>query len=235
YAQPAPGTYNPSPHYSPRELEREHRICDLCGKVETPSVRFRFCGGCMTAVYCSQDCQKAHWPSHKSICQYTAQSVKKADENVDGDVAKNLRKFSSAHLSLLEWAGFQALQLKRIPANIRQNALLIKMSYRKQVDSNSQFSITSTDVVPRSYFHDPLIIADIQRREERCRQKGGIGILLIIVQCGTTAQVIPVEIGHPAKISWDFCDDWNQVLSQFVESGRTDFKPPATTSQGISF
>lgn len=49
---------------------------------------------------------------------------------MDESLVKNLRKFVSAHSSLLGWAGFQALQLKRLPANVRQSALLIELSYR---------------------------------------------------------------------------------------------------------
>lgn len=95
-----------------------------------------------------------------------------------------------------------------------------------------RFSIASTHVVPRSYIDDPLVIADIQRREERCRQNGGIGTLVVIIQCGTTSQVMPFEVDPPAKISWGSRDDWAPILSAFVESGRTDFKPISTIRRG---
>lgn len=51
------------------------------------------------------------------------------------DIVKGVRKFTSAHATLLGWAGFQALQLKRIPSNVRQYALLITLSYRSSSDS----------------------------------------------------------------------------------------------------
>jgi len=57
----------------------------------------------------------------------------------DEHLAKNLRKFTSAYTSLLGWAGFQALQLKRIPANVRQNALLIDLSYHNHVESHRRY------------------------------------------------------------------------------------------------
>ena len=47
----------------------------------------------------------------------------------DESVVKHLRKFTSAHQELLNWAVFQALQLKRIPANIRQQALIVELDY----------------------------------------------------------------------------------------------------------
>ena len=90
----------------------------------------------------SQDCQKIHWPSHKPICQHTVEQLKQASLNAaahgyaDENLAKTLRKFTSAHTSLLGWAGFQALQLKRVPANVRQNALLIELSYHHHTESH---------------------------------------------------------------------------------------------------
>lgn len=89
----------------------------------------------------SPECQKSHWPSHKVICQHTAAQLSGVKQQPistaypDENLAKYLRRFTSTHASLLGWAGFQALQLKRIPANIRQNALLIELSYNPHGES----------------------------------------------------------------------------------------------------
>lgn len=240
YTQPAAANYNTPP--MTMHKQRGYRICDQCGAEETPTVsKFRLCGGCMTTQYCSPDCQKIHWPSHKPICQHTADQISSVKHSAgtgyaDENLAKGLRKFTSAHTALLGWAGFQALQLKRIPANVRQNALLIELSYHpRHAESYRRFSVTSTHIVPRNYIRDPLVISDIQRREERCRQNGGIGTLVIIIQCGGVSQVMPVEVDPPSKISWDTREDWERVLKHFVDSGRTDFKPISTTSKGIYY
>jgi len=203
----------------------------------------------MTTQYCSVDCQKMHWPSHKAICQHTtsrpsaspraknqAAAVKQPTTDSGGEnVAKSLRKFISAHARLLGWAGFQALQLKRNPANVRQNALLVELNPTGHSESHRRFSIAATHVVPRTYIHDPLVIDDIQRREERCRSNGGIGTAVIIIQSGEITQVMPVEVDPPSKISWDTRDDWAHVLRHFVDSGRTDFQPISTTSRGVYY
>lgn len=173
--------------------------------------------------------------------------------SIDEDVVKGLRKFTSAHSTLLGWAGFQALQLKRVPSNIRQQALLVELNYRPSSDSlrrsvfgrlghqmratdlcTCSFSVKATHLVPRSYVtsNDPLVGEDIRRREERCRRTGGIGTAVIIIQCGEISQVMPVEVDSPSKISWDARDDWLDVLRHFVDGGRTDFKPISTTSRG---
>ena len=97
-----------------------------------------------------------------------------------------------------------------------------------------RFTIKSTHIVPRTYVtsRDPLVAADIQRREERCRRAGGIGTAVVLIQCGAVSQVMPVEVDAPAKISWDERNDWADVLARFVDSGRSDFKPISTTSRG---
>lgn len=156
---------------------------------------------------------------------------------VDENLFKGLRKFTSAHSDLLGWAGFQALQLKRNPSNIRHKALLVELSYRPGSDSSRRFSVKATHIVSRSYVtdNDQLVAADIQRREERCRQRGGIGTVVVILQCGDISQVMPVEVDAPNRISWDARDDWAEVLQRFVDSGRTDFKPISSTRSGIVY
>jgi hypothetical protein len=41
--------------------------CNKCGKVSTDMKR---CSRCKAATYCSESCQKAHWPQHKTQCKH---------------------------------------------------------------------------------------------------------------------------------------------------------------------
>ncbi|KDQ16496.1 hypothetical protein BOTBODRAFT_30831 [Botryobasidium botryosum FD-172 SS1] len=40
--------------------------CTTCGASSQSS--FRMCSKCRVTPYCSVDCQRADWPSHKKIC-----------------------------------------------------------------------------------------------------------------------------------------------------------------------
>jgi len=194
----------------------------------------------MVTQYCSPNCQKSHWPQHKVICQHTAATAAgaKAEQALpDENVVKNLRRFCSSFETLLRWTVFQALNLKRVPANIRQQALHVQLSYRNSEDPARRFVVSRTQIVPRSFIEerDPLVAQDIQRREERCRRMGGIGAAVIMIECAGVTQVMPVECDAPSKIGWDSRPDWLDILSRYVESGRFDFKPITTTGNGVIY
>ncbi|KIM73348.1 hypothetical protein PILCRDRAFT_802801 [Piloderma croceum F 1598] len=215
-----------------------YRVCDQCGAAENPpTIRFRICGGCWTTHYCSPECQKIHWQSHKPICQLVVGQLASAKQQAIGpdgsDLQKHLRKFVSLHSALLGWAGFQALQLKRIPANIRHQALLIELSCNNHADPSRRFSVAGTHLVSRSYVtdKDPIVTVDIQRRDERCRHNGGIGTVVILVQCGSVSQIIPVEIDSPSKTSWDMRVDWAEILYHSIESSNKDSEPIAASAR----
>lgn len=80
--------------------------------------------------------------------------------------------------------------------------------------------------------NDPVLTEDIRRRDERSRQRGGVGTLLVILQSCGVCEVLPVEMAPPSEILWDTREDWQNVLCHFVDSGRTDFQPISTTSNG---
>jgi hypothetical protein len=171
-------------------------------------------------------------------------------------VVKHLRKFTSAHQELLNWAVFQALQLKRVPANIRQQALIVELDYHPNAPDSLHWyaslailtdllfahgftlNLASPSREPTSFLGHtspgpmpmlPLIFSD---ETTGAGGSGGIGAAVVSIQCGGLSQVMPVEVDPPSQITWDSRDDWSEVARHFVNSGRTDFKPISSTSRG---
>ena len=42
--------------------------CAHCARLPGPTVRVHKCAQCRRVYYCSRDCQKSHWPKHKTFC-----------------------------------------------------------------------------------------------------------------------------------------------------------------------
>ncbi|KAF8996898.1 hypothetical protein BDQ17DRAFT_1512961 [Cyathus striatus] len=212
---PIPQAHLPTlttPIPSSTSSKRGYRLCDECGAIEGPSARFRLCGGCMTTQYCSQECQKRNWPTHKSLCQHTTSQLhafsNPSPAAGDENLTKNLRKFTTLRVPLN-------------PSAIRHHALLIELT---SSPSKSKFKISQTHIVPLTYVRDALVIKDIQRRDERCRANGGLGAMVVLLQCGSVSQVMPVEVDRPECVGWSVRDEWEGVVRGWVESGRGEFR-----------
>lgn len=53
--------------------------CGKCGKKEADlgmGKTLQKCARCVTAMYCSKECQTSHWPAHKAVCKILAQQNK---------------------------------------------------------------------------------------------------------------------------------------------------------------
>ena len=48
------------------------RICDNC---RLPSDKTKLCSGCSSARYCSSECQKINWPTHKEACKFIQEKI----------------------------------------------------------------------------------------------------------------------------------------------------------------
>ncbi|XP_066283408.1 ubiquitin carboxyl-terminal hydrolase 19-like [Branchiostoma lanceolatum] len=49
--------------------------CTSCQKISPDGSNMKRCTKCFKAGYCNQQCQKKHWPTHKSICKYSPEPI----------------------------------------------------------------------------------------------------------------------------------------------------------------
>jgi len=56
--------------------------CFKCEQRPTAGSKLRMCGGCHTAKYCTDLCQRGHWSEHKPVCK----TLGAARETRDGSI-----------------------------------------------------------------------------------------------------------------------------------------------------
>jgi len=64
--------------------------CSSCDKPATHR-----CGGCISYYYCSTDCQKSDWPTHKSICKKHQSEKNKFEDKVESYMDTTLSKIKN--------------------------------------------------------------------------------------------------------------------------------------------
>lgn len=51
-------------------------VCAACRKASSPDEKFMRCSSCRVVRYCSPQCQREHWPTHKRTCPEQAKIYK---------------------------------------------------------------------------------------------------------------------------------------------------------------
>ncbi|KAJ7185516.1 hypothetical protein C8R46DRAFT_1060821 [Mycena filopes] len=89
------------------------RTCAVCYKSETKKVKFGRCGKCKKPAYCSRECQRKGWQSHKATCQFQAENREAlpARGTPERNMLSDIKKWFSKHTQLLVYVGTHALRL----------------------------------------------------------------------------------------------------------------------------
>ncbi|KAI0355052.1 hypothetical protein OH77DRAFT_340155 [Trametes cingulata] len=140
------------------------RVCDRAPRKEGASLHV--CNGCGSALYCSEECQKADWPAHKPICKFnqqTSQLMASRPEGhmsvVDGlpsfiELKAHLRDFTEAHKASFT-AIFQAKVFMQGGAeNIEPQVCIVPLKYRQPgpegINPALTFTCKSVALLPRA-------------------------------------------------------------------------------------
>ncbi|KAJ7792398.1 hypothetical protein B0H14DRAFT_2931313 [Mycena olivaceomarginata] len=89
------------------------RTCATCYKAETKELKYQRCGACQKPAYCSKECQKKAWPTHKKTCKLEMKNreslpAKGTDER---NTLSDIKKWFAKHTQLLAYAATHAMKL----------------------------------------------------------------------------------------------------------------------------
>ncbi|PIL30581.1 hypothetical protein GSI_07281 [Ganoderma sinense ZZ0214-1] len=137
--------------------------CYQCFLPQAATVQLKLCSGCRVAEYCSKECQKAAWPTHKKECGVTCKLAEATDPNLldkvlhafgfrtPVDSLKALNEFAQAHRWALEAHFHVAIRrkvgFKPAPGDITDSILVGNLecvappSSGKRLDPASRFRL----------------------------------------------------------------------------------------------
>ncbi|RDX52871.1 hypothetical protein OH76DRAFT_1480466 [Lentinus brumalis] len=148
--------------------------CNTCLKAPPAGTKLMKRGACLAAFYCSTQCQKAHWPRHKSTCRATTAqdpaSVARYGYTSFATFSRDFQDFLDAH----EWALRMIVSVQR---QLQRDAhpdvpfselpMLLRVALRCQTtssDTQKHRSPATRFAVVSQIFHDLDAYARTQER-----------------------------------------------------------------------
>ncbi|KAF7346765.1 hypothetical protein MSAN_01815000 [Mycena sanguinolenta] len=198
----------------PKETQRKELTqCQYCFKSRGPGVTLQRCGACEVDLYCSKECQRAAWKTHKRKC-----AINRANAKIMSKTAlhtlKALSAFTAKHRPTLAEAGIRALGVVTDPSRAERDLLVILL--RPRLDSprvETTFWVTAASVVPMSTFPQAEEMRNQLKLANEANKPSGMAgalfVMLMEIEGGTT-NLAPVgfpkvapELLDPASAAWE--------------------------------
>lgn len=140
--------------------------CVTCGQIESPNRSLLRCSKCRTAPYCSVECQKADWPSHKPLCplyllknnlNYTGvfigergPKVKKGEiKRTRGDILNDLSAWANTHNGdTLTVSAWNLLELIRDITRAQTHILALTLRRTDSSNPRTYYDLVEVEVLP---------------------------------------------------------------------------------------
>uniref|UniRef100_A0A8H8CIC0 MYND-type domain-containing protein n=1 Tax=Psilocybe cubensis TaxID=181762 RepID=A0A8H8CIC0_PSICU len=203
----------------PNVTRKDLSQCQWCYKSrQEPGVILSNCGGCKRAWYCSKECQKAAWPTHKIACRINVENSKQHPDAQD--VMKKLSTFCARHRPSLLKYGIQALDLANDPDRRLRDILAIDVIPVVDEEGNSKSSklflafearVESVDGFPPEQRHELKL--QMKLFDEDSRRSGNMGGFFVIVIDRPSGAGNVCPMGFPKEIvNWERAQPWKEPL-----------------------
>lgn len=163
-------------------------------------------------IYCSKQCQRKHWPSHKTLCAINTASREIAVSAGTGvDLTKELRGWTAKHRPTLSQGLIYAIDLHLDNTAHRHRVLFMIVEYQPQAThAAKKFKATLAsplsieELLGMEGLRETMGGMPEQMRimDSDMRKKGGLGTGSVVLLCsggelelGVAVMVMPVNLG----------------------------------------
>ncbi|KZT10123.1 uncharacterized protein LAESUDRAFT_722286 [Laetiporus sulphureus 93-53] len=170
----------------PLPLRKEMMECYHCVKPLGKAGKLMQCGRCKWDIYCSKQCQRNAWPTHRPRCDNVAHM-----DDLNAERMHSLVLFKRRHLPTVTVLGPSVLEIYEMPIVTKHAALLLCLDSHPERRREVSYSVTDIclyglDKLPGTVLH-PEEVGRIRARlalaDERLKATGHGGAFLAIMWC----------------------------------------------------
>ncbi|KAJ7121601.1 hypothetical protein C8R44DRAFT_786537 [Mycena epipterygia] len=108
-----------------------HQHCSKCFQMQRTHAKLSLCKGCGIAMYCSRECQVAHWPTHKAACKLAKEERHAIAEKCGIESAMpDLHAWMKYYDTPIKNCAIAALRLPENPHMERTEMLYIQLHHK---------------------------------------------------------------------------------------------------------
>ncbi|KAK7007248.1 hypothetical protein R3P38DRAFT_3032173 [Favolaschia claudopus] len=223
------------------------RLCagPSCFNTDQTANQLRLCGKCKAAHYCSKECQRRHWPSHRLFCQKQGAQI----SMVLAECPSLHKTYSlwrkSMGAFLCTWICVQGLVLK-FPHGYRTKFMVLSIIERKHNPSLPLTAFAFHDVSIR----DTCRLQDLLRgdtdevgshmveSERLAKRHGHIGAALLVIQAtsslrtATLVRAVPVVLTLE-DMAYEKEEHWEDMTKVIINEA-IDWRRMRTWEAGLN-
>ncbi|KAI0648659.1 hypothetical protein C8Q79DRAFT_462140 [Trametes meyenii] len=219
-------------------------ICNYCSAKGTLQKKLSVCTGCKKELYCSRECQRAAWKTHKPLCLQEGmvlRAIADFDNSPEGalvradmpdalslvTLSQHVQEWIAFHGQNVTVAAVYALRLLEDVAHSLTHVFHVRLAPRPRSEhkgfAGKFFRLEYARAVEwteaaRGLPPWPSVLSDARAIQQDNESKNLGYTVVSIIDCpGTILQMVPIS-GLPT-FRGEYMEGWETLLSMWVENG----------------